>query len=75
MATSFLKNTNKGLFLEVTVVQTFKAFTVTSFIFCHFMNSVIFNMIELPLIYYLPFHIIGMLLHMVLISKRNSFFL
>ena len=40
MATSFLKNTNKGLFLEVTVVQTFKAFTVTSFIFCHFMNSI-----------------------------------
>ena len=40
MATSFLKNTNKGLFLEVTVVQTFKAFTVTSFVFCHFMNSV-----------------------------------
>ena len=29
-----------GLFLEIAVVQTFETFTVTSFVFSHFMNCV-----------------------------------
>ena len=36
MATSFLKNTNKGLFLEVTVVKALEACAVTRFSLQHF---------------------------------------